>query len=248
MSIITVVATCLWFLLVSSFTGANEANVNCLKSIISQVEDPNGYLSNWQFRNQTVGFICKFCGVTCWHDDENRVLSIRLPGYGLKGEFPLGIELCQDLTGLDLSRNNFSGTLPSNISDLITLATILDLSHNQFSGEMPVGLSNISFLNSLLLQQNQFTGRLPPQLGSLTRLTKFSVADNLLTGPVPIFSETTSRIGVESFANNPSLCGQPLEACVDRSGEMIRLGKIGAAIGAALFAPVGAGLGWFFLN
>ncbi|XP_024012121.1 probably inactive leucine-rich repeat receptor-like protein kinase At5g48380 [Eutrema salsugineum] len=213
MSIITVVATCLWFLLVSSFTGANEANVNCLKSIISQVEDPNGYLSNWQFRNQTVGFICKFCGVTCWHDDENRVLSIRLPGYGLKGEFPLGIELCQDLTG-----------------------------------EMPVGLSNISFLNSLLLQQNQFTGRLPPQLGSLTRLTKFSVADNLLTGPVPIFSETTSRIGVESFANNPSLCGQPLEACVDRSGEMIRLGKIGAAIGAALFAPVGAGLGWFFLN
>ncbi|CAH8334949.1 unnamed protein product, partial [Eruca vesicaria subsp. sativa] len=63
---------CLCLLLLSSFTDANEANVNCLKTIYNQVKDPNGYLTSWVFGNKTAGYICKFTGVTCWHDDENR--------------------------------------------------------------------------------------------------------------------------------------------------------------------------------
>ncbi|XP_010424129.1 PREDICTED: probably inactive leucine-rich repeat receptor-like protein kinase At5g48380 [Camelina sativa] len=248
MSMITLVTTCLCFVLVSSSTWANEANVNCLRTIKSQVEDPNGYLSSWNFANETEGFVCKFNGVSCW--DEKRVMSIQLSGYGLKGGFPLGIRECSDLTGLDLSRNNFSGPLPSNIFSLIPFVTVLDLSYNQFSGEIPASLSNITYLNNLMLRHNQFTGQLPPQLVLLRRLRWFSVADNLLTGPVPNFEESL-HIGPENYANNLDLCGKPLDACVDREGEeeeMIPLGKMGAAIGAALLAPVGAFLGWFFFN
>ncbi|XP_010482085.1 PREDICTED: probably inactive leucine-rich repeat receptor-like protein kinase At5g48380 [Camelina sativa] len=145
-------------LLLSSLADANQANIDCLKTFKSQVEDPNGYLSTWDFGNQTAqGFICKFAGVTCWHDDENRVFSIKISGFGLRGVFPQGFKLCSDLTGLDLSRNNFSGPLPSNIS-------------------------------FLQLQHNQFTGTLPPQLAQLRRLKTFSVADNRLEGPIPKFN------------------------------------------------------------
>ncbi|EOA21376.1 hypothetical protein CARUB_v10001738mg [Capsella rubella] len=248
MSMITLVTTCLCFLLVSSFPWTNKANVNCLRTIKSQVEDPNGYLSSWNFANETEGSICSLNGVDCW--DLKRVMSIQLSGYGLKGEFPLGIKECSDLTGLDLSRNNFSGPLPSNIFSLIPFVTILDLSYNQFSGEIPVSLSNINYLNSLTLSHNQFTGQLPPQLVLLKRLKWFSVADNLLTGPVPNFEESL-HIVPENYANNLDLCGGPLDACVDREEdreETIPFGKMSAAIGAAFFAPVGAFLGWFFSN
>ncbi|VVB14787.1 unnamed protein product [Arabis nemorensis] len=246
MSMITLVATCLWFLMVSNFTGANQKNIDCLIAIKSQVEDPNNYLSSWAFINQTEGSICKFCGVTCWHDDENRVLSIKLSGFGLRGKFPHGIRECTDLTGLDLSRNNFSGPLPSNILYLIPIITTLDLSYNQFSGKIPPSLSNITFLNTLMLQHNQFTGPLPPQLVQLRRLNKFSVADNRLTGPVPNFN--VLYFGVETYANNPDLCGPPLDDCPDPEEGMMRSAKIGAAVGASIFAPVAAFLDWFFFK
>ncbi|KAF3547794.1 hypothetical protein DY000_02000678 [Brassica cretica] len=245
MSITTLVSTCLWFLLVSSFTGANEVNVNCLRSIKSQVKDPTRSLSSWVFRNGNATYICSFVGVECW--DEDRVLKINLSGYGLEGEFPLGLNDCSSLTGLDLSRNNFSGALPSNIASLIPFVTTLDLSYNQFSGEIPTGLSNVTFLNTLMLQHNQFTGQLPPELASLQRLKQFSVADNHLIGPVPKFNEALN-FGPESFANNTDLCGLPMEFCINPEEKVSRFGKMGAAISAAIFAPVGAFLGWFFFN
>ncbi|XP_010493653.1 PREDICTED: probably inactive leucine-rich repeat receptor-like protein kinase At5g48380 [Camelina sativa] len=196
-------------LLLSSLADANQANIDCLKTFKSQVEDPNGYLSSWEFGNQTAqGFICKFSGVTCWHDDEDRVFSIMLSGYGLGGVFPQGIKLCSDLTHLDLSRNNFSGPLPSYISLYSPVITTLDLSYNSFSGEIPMLISNITFLNTLQLHHNQFTGTLPPQLGQLRRLNTFSVADNRLEGPIPKFN--SASITSESFANNLNLCGKPL--------------------------------------
>ncbi|WZZ38460.1 LOW QUALITY PROTEIN: hypothetical protein YC2023_034719 [Brassica napus] len=212
---------------------ADEDNVNCLRSIKSQVEDPNGYLSSWVFRNVTEGSICKF---SVWNDVENKVINIELSGYGLKGEFPLGFNQCSALGGLNLSGNNFFGVLPSSsIASLVPLVTFLDLSYNQFSGEIPASLWNITYLNCLMLQHNQFTGQLPPELASLRRLATFLAADYQLTCP-PL------GIGVESFANNKGLCGWPIDYCIEQEEKVIRFGKIGAAVSA----PVGTFLGWFF--
>uniref|UniRef100_A0A1J3FA22 Putative inactive leucine-rich repeat receptor-like protein kinase n=1 Tax=Noccaea caerulescens TaxID=107243 RepID=A0A1J3FA22_NOCCA len=236
---------CLWLLIQSSLIDANEANVNCLKSIRNQVKDPNGYLSSWAFGNNTPGYICKFNGVTCWHDDENRVLSIKLSGYGLVGEFPLGIKNCSDLTGLELANNNFSGPLPPNIASLIPSVTILDLSENSFSGEIPVTISNITFLNTLLLQGNQFTGRLPPELVLLGRLNKFNVADNHLAGPIPNFNDTTLKMKADDFANNLDLCGTPLEPCKGASSSRAKIVVI-AAVGGLSVAAVVVGTALYF--
>ncbi|KAF8105656.1 hypothetical protein N665_0157s0221 [Sinapis alba] len=236
---------CLSLLLLSSFTDANEANVNCLRSIKSQLRDPEEYLTSWVFGNETAGYICKFAGVSCWHDDENRVLSIKLSGFGLRGEFPVGIKNCTDLTSLDLSRNNFSGPLPTNIDSLIPSVTILDLSDNSFSGEIPVGISNITYLNTLSLQGNQFTGTLPPQLGQLGRLAKLSVADNRLSGPIPTFNETTLKVGVSDFANNAGLCGKPLDPCEGDNSSRVKVVVI-AAVGGLVVAALVVGVVLFF--
>ncbi|KAJ0253940.1 inactive leucine-rich repeat receptor-like protein kinase [Hirschfeldia incana] len=239
--------TTLCLLLLSSFIDADEANVNCLRSIKSQLKDPNEYLSGWVFGNLTAGYICKFAGVTCWHDDENRVLSIKLSGFGLTGQFPVGIKNCSDLTGLELSRNNLSGPLPTNIDSLIPSVTTLDLSDNSFSGEIPVGITNLTYLNTLMLNGNQFTGTLPPQLGQLGRLSKLSVANNRLSGPIPTFNESILKVGADGFAGNAGLCGKPLDLCkgpANSRAKVVVIAAVGGLVVAALV--VGAVLFFYF--
>ncbi|KAF2530809.1 hypothetical protein F2Q70_00032100 [Brassica cretica] len=191
--------------------------------------------------NESAGFICKFAGVTCWHDDENRVLSIKLSGFGLGGQFPVAIKNCTDLTGLELSRNNFSGPLPTDISSLIPSVTTLDLSENSFSGEIPVSVSNITFLNALMLQGNQFTGTLPAELVRLGRLSKFSVANNRLSGPIPVFNDTILKVGPGDFAGNAGLCGKPLDACEGANSSRVKvvvIAAVGGLVAAALVVGV----------
>lgn len=199
-----------WGFLCSDICFGVESDIHCLRRIKASLEDPFGYLnSSWNFDNNTEGFICKFIGIECWHIDESKVLNIRLPDMGLKGPFPMGLENCTSLTGLDLSNNKLYGSLPVNISKVIGYVTTLDLSSNNFSGTIPKLLSNCSYLNDLILDHNRFSGQIPPELTLLARIKKFSVANNLLTGPVPNFRD----IKADSYANNPGLCGGPLEPC-----------------------------------
>ncbi|KAL5576308.1 hypothetical protein UlMin_018007 [Ulmus minor] len=189
---------------------ATETDIFCLKSIKETFEDPFEQLSSWNFDNKTEGFICKFVGVDCWHPDENRVLNLRLPDMGLQGKFPRGIKNCSSLTGLDLSNNQLSGTIPSDIARLLPFVTSLDLSNNKFSGEIPKSLSNCNYLNLLKLDHNQLSGSLPMELGLLDRIKSFSVANNQLSGELPHFY---MNLPEERYANNPGLCGGPLEPC-----------------------------------
>ncbi|KAA8538827.1 hypothetical protein F0562_025519 [Nyssa sinensis] len=191
---------------------ATPSDIFCLTSIKDSLEDPLKYLSSWNFNNSTEGFICKFTGVECWHPDENKVINIHLSDMGLKGQFPPGIQNCTSLTGLNLSNNNLSGPIPSDISRRLPYVTTLDLSSNTFSGEIPLGLSNCDYLNVLKLDNNRLTGNIPLQLGLLNRIKTFSVANNLLSGQVPKFS-STATITRENYANNPGLCGEVLDPC-----------------------------------
>ncbi|XP_055813098.1 probably inactive leucine-rich repeat receptor-like protein kinase At5g48380 [Solanum dulcamara] len=192
---------------------ASGIDVCCLKSIKDSLHDPFNNLDTWDFSNATEGFICKFRGVSCWHADENKVLSITLSGFGLIGEFPRGIRNCTSLTSLDLSANNLYGTIPSDISVILKYDTILDLSYNTFSGYIPPDIANCAYLNVLKLDNNNLEGEIPRRIGYLPRLNTFSVANNYLTGPVPSF--VSEQITAESFANNPELCGKPLKGCED---------------------------------
>ncbi|KAF2325586.1 hypothetical protein GH714_030821 [Hevea brasiliensis] len=207
--------TFIWSLL-GSFTAtvATETDIACLKSIKASLEDPFGYLkSSWDFNNNTEGFICSFTGVDCWHPNENKVLNLRLPDMGLRGRFPLGIENCTSLTGLDLSGNEVEGPIPFDIPKRLPFVTSLDLSSNSFSGEIPSSIANCSHLNILKLDHNRLTGHIPQEIGGLSRIKVFSVSDNLLSGPVPNFANTA--VSADDYANNNGLCGGPLRSFSD---------------------------------
>ncbi|KAI4356264.1 hypothetical protein L6164_000297 [Bauhinia variegata] len=234
-----------WLLLSCSITYGSENDISCLKSIKASLQDPNKYLqSSWDFNNNTEGFICRFTGVECWHPDENRVLNLKLSNMGLKGQFPRGIKNCTSITGLDLSMNKLSGTIPEDISKVVEYVTSLDLSSNDFSGEIPENLSNCTYLNSIKLDQNRLSGTIPAQLATLGRLKTFSVSNNQLTGPVPSFPSSVDIS--DSYANNPGLCGGPLKACQGKSSKSNTAVIAAAAVGGVTFAALCLGVGMFF--
>ena len=207
------VVVSLWLLLSCGLSYGVQSDIDCLKGIKAALEDPYGYLkTSWNFNNNTEVFICKFTGIDCWNPDENKVINIRLSNMGLKGQFPSAVKNCTTLIGLDLSNNKLFGNIPQNISNLVRFVSSLDLSSNNFSGQIPVDLSNCSYLNVLKLDHNKLTGQIPAELSLISRLKQFSVANNLLTGPVPYFGANSS-ITADSYANNPGLCGFPLDPC-----------------------------------
>lgn len=220
-----------------------DSDISCLKSVKEALQDPFKYLQSWDFSNKTEGSICKFTGVECWHPDENKVLNLKLSNMGLKGQFPRAIQNCSSLTGLDLSINKLSGTIPGDISTLVPYVTSLDLSSNEFSGAIPVTLSNCTFLNSLRLDQNRLTGQIPLQFGILSRLKTFSVSNNLLTGQVPSFSSAVSV----NYANNQGLCGgNGLGSCQAKNSKSNMAVIAGAAAGGVTLAALGLAVGMFF--
>ncbi|XP_059292468.1 probably inactive leucine-rich repeat receptor-like protein kinase At5g48380 isoform X2 [Lycium ferocissimum] len=225
---------------------ALQSDIDCLNSIKNSLEDTSNILANsWNFNNRTEGFICKFTGVDCWHPDENRVLAIRLPDMGLKGEFPLGIQNCKSLTALDLSNNKLNGSIPSNISKVIGFVVNLDLSSNKLSGEIPADLANCSYLNNLKLDNNRLKGLIPPQIGLLGRLKTFNVANNQLTGQIPNFTNGTT-FPAEDYANNPGLCGGPLPVCRGPPKKSSIGLIVGTTIGGLTVAAVAMAIGMFF--
>nr|AGI92781.1 RLP1.804.4 [Triticum aestivum] len=234
----------------SSLCFGSESDILCLRSLQQSVIDPNSVLkSSWIFEYPREGYICRFTGVECWHPDENKILSLRLGNLGLQGQFPVALQYCSSLTGLDLSNNNFSGPIPQDISRRMPYLTSLDLSYNSFSGLIPQNISNMTYLNVLILQHNQLSGQIPPQFDLLTRLSTFNVVDNLLSGSIP---PSLLRFPAWSFDGNQGLCGAPSDDC-PRSRRRwrpvrIKLHRLNdeSSIGAAVGFVVGFVVAFYF--
>ncbi|XP_031113100.1 probably inactive leucine-rich repeat receptor-like protein kinase At5g48380 [Ipomoea triloba] len=233
------------FLLSSSLCYCIQSDIDCLKSVRESLEDPLGYLDSWNFNNKTEGFICRFIGVDCWHPDENKVLNIRLSNMELGGKFPVGLHMCEAMTGLDLSSNKINGSIPANISKIVGYLTTLDLSSNRFSGEIPLNLANCTYLNVIKLDNNQLTGQIPLQIGQLARMKDFSVANNRLIGQVPQFGNYS--VPAENYANNLGLCGAPLDKCKAPSKKTSSGVIAGAAVGGVSLGIIGLAVAMYFI-
>ena len=68
---------------------------------------------------------------------------------------------------MDLSANNLSGPIPSELGNLTALEE-LDLGPNDLSGPIPSELGNLTALRYLYLYGNALSGPIPPWLGNLT--------------------------------------------------------------------------------
>lgn len=188
-----------------------EDDVKCLRGVKSSFRDPDGNLGLWNFDNTTAGFICNFIGVSCWNDNENRVIGLELRELNLGGEVPGALQDCHSLQNLDLSGNGLSGTIPSQICRWLPYLVTLDLSSNDLTGPIPPDLGNCSYLNKLILSDNKLTGNIPSQIGSLARLETLSVANNDLSGRLPSSFDGMDPSGFDFGGTD--LCGGPAGKC-----------------------------------
>ena len=222
-----------------------EDDVKCLQGVKNSLTDPESKLSSWSFMNSSVGFICNFVGVSCWNDRENRLITLTLREMGLGGQVPDALQYCYSLQNLDLSSNDLSGSIPSEICTWLPYLVTLDLSNNHLTGSIPVDLAKCSFLNKLILSDNKLSGNIPYQLSSLGRLNKFSVANNDLTGTIPAFLNGSDS---GDFVGNSGLCGRPLGKCGGLSKKNLAIIIAAGVFGAAASLLLGFGLWWWYFT
>ncbi len=85
---------------------------------------------------------------------------------------------------INLFNNNLTGSLPSQIGNLIGL-TYLGIDSNYIGGVIPPEIGNLTKLRALYLYYNQISGSIPPELGNLTLLEDVALSNNLLSGSIP---------------------------------------------------------------
>ena len=89
------------------------------------------------------------------------------------------------VTSIGLGRNQLSGSIPSELGNLLNLEGIL-LEFYQLTGTIPIQLGSLTNLINLDLQGNQLAGSIPAELGNLINLATFSINSNMLIGAIPM--------------------------------------------------------------
>jgi len=89
------------------------------------------------------------------------------------------------IQSIDLSGNNFIGSLPSDGYSGLHSLTRLDLSNNSISGVIPASLFSHPSLEYLDLSQNNLTGNLILYQNISCNLESIDLSNNRLQGPIP---------------------------------------------------------------
>lgn len=218
-----------------------EDDLRCLRGVKDGLQDPDGRLASWNFRNTSAGALCDYSGVTCWNPQESRVITLSLSGFGLRGHVPSSLQYCGSANTFDLSGNGLDGPIPPALCDWIPFVVSLDLSGNKLSGPLPAELANCRFLNSLKLSDNAFTGQIPASLARLDRLKSLDLSLNQLEGQIP--AQLGATFSKESFSGNSGLCGRPVSS---RCGRGLGGAGLGIVIAAGVFGAAASLLLAFF--
>ena len=90
-------------------------------------------------------------------DDEGHVIEIDLSEKGLKGTIPASLFSMPYLQVLDLSQNTLTGKMEELVTENASAVNLkkLDLSHNQFSGTITNGFSQLTGLQEVSLGSNR---------------------------------------------------------------------------------------------
>lgn len=97
------------------------------------------------------------------------------------GSIPAGIFNISSLESVDMTSNNFSGTLPSTMGNNLSNLEYLFLNNNSLTGNIPESISNSSKLITISLHSNKFGGPIPVSFGNLKLLDCLHLYKNNLS-------------------------------------------------------------------
>ncbi|KAL6654676.1 hypothetical protein ACP70R_008141 [Stipagrostis hirtigluma subsp. patula] len=148
------------------------------------------------------------------------LVMLNLSHNGFRGSIPFELLSIYSLSkGLDLSYNRLTGSVPSNIGDLINLGSLY-MSNNQLSGEIPHRLGECVHLESIGLEVNFLQGSIPSSFISLRGITELDLSQNNLSGEIPNFLETFSTLQLLNLSFNN------LEGAVPSGGAFSNSSKV----------------------
>ncbi|XP_077213743.1 putative receptor-like protein kinase At3g47110 isoform X1 [Tasmannia lanceolata] len=126
---------------------------------------------------------------------------VELSDNNFTGTIPVQVLSLPSLSNsLNLSRNSFIGSLPSDF-DLIFLQR-LDISDNKLLGEIPLALGNCLSLEYLYMSGNFFQGTIPQSLKNLEGIKELDLSHNNLSGPIPKYLEKFTNLNYLNLSFN----------------------------------------------
>ncbi|KGN60316.1 probably inactive leucine-rich repeat receptor-like protein kinase At2g25790 [Cucumis sativus] len=180
--------TCLW----NGVTCNNRAisNFTNITAINLSAQNITGVLLDSLFRlpyiqsldlsdNQLVGELPP----TMFAVASSSLLHLNLSNNNFTGTLPTGG--VSRLRTLDLSNNMISGSIPEDFGLFFDLLQFLDLGGNGLMGEIPNSVANLSSLEFLTLASNKLSGEIPRGLGAMKRLKWIYLGYNNLSGEIP---------------------------------------------------------------
>ncbi|KAG6548425.1 hypothetical protein Mapa_009912 [Marchantia paleacea] len=125
----------------------------------------------------------------------NNFLSGQLPAFQLKS--------LKNLESISLRSNAFNGSLSALVNALDNPVSDMDLSFNNFTGSIPMEIRELKNLKSLDLSGNSLSGTLDSEIFKLPKLTTLKLEDNLLEGMVPddLWSSESKLVNVALDGN-----------------------------------------------
>ncbi|CAL5427480.1 unnamed protein product [Camellia sinensis] len=102
----------------------------------------------------------------------------------LRGSLPPSLFQLPNLQVIDLSRNNFSGSIPMSIN--LPFLKIFDIAHNSFESSVPVGICiNSTRIRIIDFSANYFFRGIPSGFGNCSSLEQLRLGKNSLAGDIP---------------------------------------------------------------
>ncbi|KAL2329353.1 hypothetical protein Fmac_022780 [Flemingia macrophylla] len=180
-----------------------------LLSIKSSLLDPVNNLHDWDpsltsSSNHQDPIWCSWRGITC-HPKTSQITTLDLSHLNLSGTISPQIRRLSTLNHLNLSGNDFGGSFQSAIFELTELRT-LDISHNSFNSTFPPGISKLKFLRFFNAYSNSFTGPLPEDLTGHRFLEQLNLGGSYFSGTIPPGYGSFPRLKFIDLAGN-SLVG-----------------------------------------
>ncbi|KAG5601854.1 hypothetical protein H5410_033224 [Solanum commersonii] len=189
-----------WIILTSSFTvnvvlsKTDSQQVAALNDMYQYLK-PHSKLDGWKSDG---GNPCddSWKGIKCSGSD---VTEIDLSGLGLTGSLGFQLDKLEKVTYFDVSKNNLKDNIPYQLPPR---TKHLDLSGNQFGGTVPYSISQMTELKSMNLNHNKLSGSLSDLFGKLTKLTEMDLSYNSISGSLPQGLKSLSSLSKLHIQNN----------------------------------------------